>query len=132
MDGWASTGARWSRFPPSKTRLGRPAFIDSNSKDGQEAKDGDPVTLTLDASLQYTIEEELRSAVRKTGARAGSVIVMNAANGEVLAMANEPTFSPNDHKAGADRRRNRALTDGYEPGSTDESRFYWHRPFLTE
>jgi cell division protein FtsI (penicillin-binding protein 3) len=99
--------------------LGRPAFIDSKAaKDAQEGRDGEPVTLTLDASLQYSVEEELRNAVRKANARGGSVIVMNAMNGEILAMANEPSFNPNIRGASPDRKRNRALTDGYEPGST--------------
>jgi cell division protein FtsI (penicillin-binding protein 3) len=99
--------------------LGRPAFIDSKAaKAAQEGRDGEPVSLTIDASLQYSVEEELRNAVRKANARGGSVIVMNAMNGEILAMANEPSFDPNVRGASPDRKRNRALTDGYEPGST--------------
>jgi cell division protein FtsI (penicillin-binding protein 3) len=97
-----------------KDALGRPAFIDVST----EGRDGEPVTLTIDNSLQFSVEEELRSALHKTGARGGSVIVMNAVNGEILAMANAPTFSPNNHAAPQDHRRNRAVTDGYEPGST--------------
>jgi cell division protein FtsI (penicillin-binding protein 3) len=99
--------------------LGRPAFIDSKAaKDAQDGRDGEPVTLTIDASLQFSVEEELRNAVRKANARGGSVIVMNAMNGEILAMANEPSFNPNIRGASPDRKRNRAVTDGYEPGST--------------
>lgn len=102
-----------------KDALGRPAFIDASAaKDAQEGKDGEPVTLTLDASLQFSVEEELRNSIRKTGAKAGTVIVMNAVSGEILALANQPTFDPNEKNVSADRRRNRALTDGYEPGST--------------
>ncbi|HUP56462.1 MAG TPA: penicillin-binding transpeptidase domain-containing protein [Bdellovibrionota bacterium] len=96
--------------------LGRPAFIDSQAIN--QARKGEPVTLTIDASLQFTVEEELRTSIRKTGARAGSVIVMNAVSGEILALANQPAFNPNDGTSPIDRRRNRALTDGYEPGST--------------
>lgn len=102
-----------------KDALGRPAFIDSSAeKAAEEGRDGESVTLTLDASLQFAVEEELRNAVHKADARGGSVIVMNALNGEILAMANEPAFNPNDRTSPQDRRRNRALTDGYEPGST--------------
>lgn len=102
-----------------KDALGRPAFIDSSAeKAAEEGRDGESITLTLDASLQFSVEEELRNAVIKADARGGSVIVMNALNGEILAMANEPSFNPNDRSAPQDRRRNRALTDGYEPGST--------------
>jgi cell division protein FtsI (penicillin-binding protein 3) len=102
-----------------KDALGRPAFIDAAAaKNVQEGKDGESISLTLDASLQFAVEEELRNAVRKANARGGSVIVMNSVTGEVLAMANQPAFNPNDKSVPADRKRNRALTDGYEPGST--------------
>ncbi len=99
-----------------KDALGRPTFIDAVA--AQHIKDGEPVSLTLDAALQFSVEQELRNAVQKTGARSGTVIVMNASNGEILAMANEPTFNPNKKGNPASVRRNRALTDGYEPGST--------------
>jgi cell division protein FtsI (penicillin-binding protein 3) len=98
-----------------KDALGRPAFLDA--KAAREAKDGETVALTLDASLQFAVEQELKHSVQKTGARAGTAIVMNATTGEILAMANEPSFNPNDKSAPVARRRNRALTDGYEPGS---------------
>lgn len=96
--------------------LGRPTFIDAVA--ARHVKDGEPVQLTIDASLQYAVEQELKAAVHKAGARSGTVIVMNAVNGEILSMANEPSFNPNEHGVPADRRRNRAVTDGYEPGST--------------
>jgi cell division protein FtsI (penicillin-binding protein 3) len=99
-----------------KDALGRPTFIDSEA--AKSVEDGEPVALTIDASLQYAVEEELRAAVHKSSARGGAVIVMNAVNGEVLAMANQPAFNPNEKVTSPDRRRNRVLTDGYEPGST--------------
>lgn len=102
-----------------KDALGRPAFIDAlAAKNFQEGKDGESVSLTLDASVQFAVEEELRNAVRKSGARGGTVIAMNAVTGEILALANQPSFNPNVKGASPDLRRNRALTDGYEPGST--------------
>lgn len=99
-----------------KDALGRPSFIDAVA--AKHVQEGETVQLTLDASLQYAVEEALKSSVLKHGARAGTVIVMNAVNGEILALANEPAFNPNDKSVPSDRRRNRALTDGYEPGST--------------
>lgn len=99
-----------------KDALGRPTFIDAVA--AKNVQDGDSIGLTIDASLQFEVEQELANAVHKTGSRSGSVIVMNADNGEILAMANEPSFNPNEKGAPADRRRNRAVTDGYEPGST--------------
>ncbi len=99
-----------------KDALGRPSFIDAVA--AKHVQEGESVQLTLDASLQYAVEEALKNSVTKHGARAGSVIVMNAANGEILALANQPSFNLNDKFVPLDRRRNRALTDGYEPGST--------------
>ena len=98
-----------------KDALGRPTFIDALA--AKDMRDGEPVSLTIDASLQFAVEQELRNAVLRTGARAGSAIVMNAENGEILAMANDPYFDPN-HKGGpSESRRNRTFTDGFEPGS---------------
>ncbi len=99
-----------------KDALGRPAFMDAMA--ARHLQDGEPVQLTIDASLQFAVEQELKAAVHKTSARSGTVIVMNAVNGEILAMANEPSFNPNQKGFPAERRRNRALTDGFEPGST--------------
>ncbi|MGK5081961.1 penicillin-binding protein [Bdellovibrionota bacterium FG-1] len=102
-----------------KDAMGRPTFIDAvSAKNVQDHRDGEPVSLTLDASLQFAVEQELRNSVLKHNAHGGAVIVMNAVNGEILAMANQPSYNPNDPNAPADRRRNRVLTDGYEPGST--------------
>ncbi|MCM2277643.1 MAG: transpeptidase family protein [Oligoflexia bacterium] len=102
-----------------KDALGRPAFIDTvAARNVQEGRDGEPVTLTIDASLQFVVEEELRNSVRKSNARGGSVIVMNAVTGEILAMANQPAYNPNEKGASPDQKRNRAITDGFEPGST--------------
>jgi cell division protein FtsI (penicillin-binding protein 3) len=99
-----------------KDALGRPSLIDAVA--AKHVEDGEPVQLTLDASLQYAVEQSLRDSVLKTGSKAGAVVVMNAANGEILAMANQPAFNPNMSGIPLDRRRNRILTDGYEPGST--------------
>jgi cell division protein FtsI (penicillin-binding protein 3) len=99
-----------------KDAMGRPTFIDAAA--AKSVKEGESVQTTLDASLQFAVEQELAAAVHKTNAKGGSVIVMNAVNGEILALANEPSFNPNEKNVSPDRRRNRALTDGYEPGST--------------
>ena len=102
-----------------KDALGRPAFIDASAaKSSEEGKDGEPITLTLDASLQFEVEKDLHESVARSGSKSGTVIVMNAMTGEILAMANEPSYNLNLHDIAADRKRNRALTDGYEPGST--------------
>lgn len=99
-----------------KDALGRPTFIDAVA--AKDLQDGEPIQLTLDASLQFTVEQELKKAVQKSNARAGTVIVMNAVTGEILAMASNPTYNSNEKSSSADRKRNRGITDGYEPGST--------------
>ena len=80
---------------------------------------GADVFLTLDHRMQANAEAVLRATVREARAKAGTAIVLDPRTGAILAMANAPTFDPNRFgKAPADRRRNRAITDTYEPGST--------------
>lgn len=80
---------------------------------------GRDVVLTLDREIQFEAEKALAAAVERWGAVGGSVVVLDPASGEILAMANLPAFDPNDF-ANADPAafRNRALVDVYEPGST--------------
>lgn len=99
-----------------KDALGRPTLYDASAV--RDAKDGETIQLTLDASLQFAVEEELKLSLEKTKARAGAVIVMDAISGDILALANAPTFNPNVRGAPAENRRNRVLTDAFEPGST--------------
>jgi cell division protein FtsI (penicillin-binding protein 3) len=80
---------------------------------------GRNVVLTLDHQLQASAEQILSSAVARWGARGATAIVMDPRTGAILAMANAPTFDANDFStAPAEARRNRAVTDLYEPGST--------------
>ena len=79
---------------------------------------GQSIVLTIDKNIQYIAEKELEQAIHDTQAIAGTVIVENPHTGEILALANRPTFNPNLHKeitpAGL---KNRAVSDVYEPGS---------------
>ena len=95
----------------------------SDNADGMD--DGScSLFLTIDSKIQYIVESQLREAIEGTGARGGSVIVMDPGTGEVLAMANEPMFNPNTFSIyPADARRNRAVTDCFDPGSV-------FKPFL--
>src|SRR5579864_4090672 len=89
--------------------------------DGVEAQRerGADVVLTLDEQIQYIAERELGTAIAKTHALAGSVVVTNPNNGEILALANWPKFNPNAaNESSAEARMNRAVTALYEPGST--------------
>ena len=80
---------------------------------------GATLELTLDEYLQYVAERELRVGVEENKARGGTAIIMDPATGEILALANWPTFNPNVFTRFDDReRRNRAIQDLYEPGST--------------
>jgi len=82
-------------------------------------RQGARVELTIDAGLQQVAEAELAVAVAAHKAKDGLAIVMQPATGEVLAMAVVPSFDPNQPAAAnAEQRRNRAITDSYEPGST--------------
>jgi cell division protein FtsI (penicillin-binding protein 3) len=80
---------------------------------------GASLELTIDQYLQYVAERELQTGVESSGASAGSAVVMAPATGEILALASYPSFNPNSYRAAqADSRRNRAVQDYYEPGST--------------
>ncbi len=81
-------------------------------------QDGHDVTLALDLRIQYLAYRELAKAVEANKAVAGSVIVLDAKTGEVLAMANVPTYNPNNPVNIKGKTRNRAIIDNYEPGST--------------
>jgi cell division protein FtsI (penicillin-binding protein 3) len=83
------------------------------------ATQGQTVVLTIDQAVQYEAERALQSAVERAHAKSGSVIVLDPRSGEILALANAPSFDPNKVSASpADNRRNWALQNIYEPGST--------------
>lgn len=83
-----------------------------------EAK-GNNVVLTIDEGLQYLVEKELDKAMVRWRAAAASVIMMDPFTGEILALANRPSYNPNSPgSVSISDRRNRAITDCYEPGST--------------
>ena len=80
---------------------------------------GQVLASSIDLRLQYVAHRELKVAMAETKALAGSVVVLDARTGEVLAMANYPTYNPNNRgQAAPGATRNRALTDLMEPGST--------------
>jgi cell division protein FtsI/penicillin-binding protein 2 len=80
---------------------------------------GATVELTIDEYLQHIAERELREGVARNRASGGTIVVMDPKTGEILALANEPTFNPNAFASAAqEQRRNRAVQDIYEPGST--------------
>jgi cell division protein FtsI/penicillin-binding protein 2 len=80
---------------------------------------GATVELTLDLYLQHIAERELRDGVEANHAQGGAAVIMNPQNGEILALASYPTFDPNRYQQyDDDQKRDRAIQDVYEPGST--------------
>jgi cell division protein FtsI (penicillin-binding protein 3) len=90
-----------------------------SSREERPPTAGDGLELTIDEYLQYIADRELRAGVAENAAAGGTALIMEPRTGEILALANWPTFNPNAF-AGADEtaRRNRAIQDLYEPGST--------------
>lgn len=83
------------------------------------AQPGNDLTLSIDRRIQYLATRELRNAVEENKAAGGSVVILDVSTGEIMAMANLPTFNPNAADLGKpDAHRNRAVTDLVEPGST--------------
>jgi cell division protein FtsI (penicillin-binding protein 3) len=101
----------------SKDALGRP--ISAENLQFRHSEEGCEIVMTLDKNIQYIAEKELRKAVAASSARGGMVVVMNPKTGEILAMAVQPSFDPNQFSAAAPQfRKNRTITDTFEPGST--------------
>ncbi|WP_089953249.1 penicillin-binding protein 2 [Limnohabitans sp. 2KL-3] len=82
-------------------------------------EDGQDLQLSIDSKVQFYAYQKLREAVLEHKAKAGSVVVLDAQTGEILALANYPSYSPDKRgNLGGEQLRNRALTDTFEPGST--------------
>ncbi len=85
----------------------------------QNAKPGKPMALSIDLRLQYLAHSELRNVVQEYGAKAASLVMVDVETGEILAMANQPTYNPNNRRnLQPAAMRNRAMIDVFEPGST--------------
>jgi cell division protein FtsI (penicillin-binding protein 3) len=85
----------------------------------KQPEPGQNIVLTIDEKIQYIAERELELAMEQTKAIAGTVVVENTRTGEILALANRPTFNPNlSREIRPERLKNHAVSDVYEPGST--------------
>ena len=99
-----------------KDRLGR---VVEDIGDSTAPVDGEDITLSIDSKVQFFAYQRVRDAVIENKAKAGSVVVLDAQTGEVLALANYPSYKPDDRRnLSGEQLRNRALTDPFEPGST--------------
>ncbi len=81
-------------------------------------KPGSDVALSIDRDLQYLAFREIKQAVEQHKAKSGSIVVLDAKSGEVLALTNWPSYNPNSDKPGPGALRNHAVADQFEPGST--------------
>ena len=111
----------WLRAEPGKRRLiqdGQGHQVEEIEQI-QSPRPGKHLALSLDRRLQFLTYRELKRAVTEHRAKSGSAVVLDVATGEVLAMVNQPGYNPNSDLSGnGANRRNRALTDVMEPGST--------------
>ena len=99
-----------------KDRLGR---IVEDVREVVPPVDGQDLQLSIDSKIQYFAYQQLKDAIAQHKAKAGSVVVLDARSGEVLALANYPSYNPNRRQnLTGEQLRNRALTDSFEPGST--------------
>ena len=99
-----------------KDRLGR---VVEDLGSAVEPADGQDVALSIDAKVQFFAYQRIRDAVAEHKAKAGSVVVLDVRTGEVLALANYPSYDPGERgRRSGEQLRNRALTDVFEPGST--------------
>ncbi|WP_415887101.1 peptidoglycan D,D-transpeptidase FtsI family protein [Neptuniibacter sp. SY11_33] len=99
-----------------KDRLGRTI---KHIREVKPALHGNDIQLSIDLRLQYLAYRELKASVEAHKADGGSIVMLDASTGEVLAMVNQPSYNPNDPKQRISTAlRNRALTDTFEPGST--------------
>ena len=105
----------WRETETDRSRREVVAFREYNVK----PRDGMNVVLTLDANVQYIAEKALEALCEKHTPASACVVVVNPQTGAILALANRPTFNPNQPgDSNAANRRNRVITDSFEPGST--------------
>jgi cell division protein FtsI (penicillin-binding protein 3) len=99
-----------------KDRLGRSV---ENVESIRPARHGKSLRTSIDLRIQYLAYRTLKAAIQSYNAESGSIVVLDVRTGEVLAVVNQPTYNPNDRSQfSAERYRNRAVTDIFEPGSS--------------
>ncbi len=120
QEGFELAYQNWLSGKPGSRRVikDRQGHIVEDLEAVKVPQDGHDLALSIDRKIQYLAYRELAHAVEMHKAKAGAVIVLDAKTGEILAMANMPTYNPNNPVNINGRSRNRAIVDIYEPGST--------------
>lgn len=97
----------------------RSTYGRSAAPNGRPPAEGASLVVSLDSGIQFAAERELAAVVSETQARSGVLVLLDPSDGAILAMASAPGFDPNDYRGySAEMRRNRAVADAHEPGST--------------
>lgn len=105
-------------FASEELDTGSRSIVDATHQD-DPAQPGNNLTLTLDSTIQYLVEQQLDDLETTTKAKSVTIVAMDPKTGKILGLGSRPTFNPNDYaKASAEDRRNRAISMSYEPGST--------------
>jgi len=111
----------WLRGEPGKKRVLKDRYgrVIRDLQAIKTASPGKNLRLTIDSRIQYLAYRQLKEAIARHGAASGSVVVVEVGTGEILAMANQPSYNPNNRlRLNVSHLRNRAVTDVFEPGST--------------
>jgi len=111
----------WLKGTPGEKRVlqDRLGHVVRNVESLKPARPGKDLHLSIDRRVQYLAYRELKAAVQHHNARGGSLVMLDAKTGEVMAMAVQPAFNPNNRSGlKSENYRNRAVTDVFEPGST--------------
>ena len=121
QEGIELTQQEWLGGKPGSRRvlINRRGEVVEDVESIRAPQPGRDLALSIDARLQYLAFRELKAAVETNRAKAGGLVILDAQTGEILALANWPTYNPNArNRVARERMRNRALTDVFEPGST--------------
>ncbi|NRA41354.1 MAG: penicillin-binding protein 2 [Pseudomonadales bacterium] len=121
LEGFEYSYNEWLQGKPGKKQVVKDLYQRTikEIKQIKAAKEGKDLALTIDLRLQYIAYKALKESVQYHRANAGSIVLIDVDTAEVLAIANQPAFNPNNRKnMDIDAVRNRAVTDMFEPGST--------------